>query len=156
MADPFSAIGCVLGVLSSLIAISQPVIKIVDNVRKASHDVRCLSRDIRAFFSVVRSLDISLREQDVRDIVESDEGILFQIRNLEESLRNCRDVLTDLMIKHEELEQKGDSMGFRKLRWAIFTKGEIRSLQLPLETMKSTLNSALNAVTMYVEVEHDI
>lgn len=60
------------------------------------------------------------------------------------------------MVKHEELERKGDSRGFRKLRWAIFTKSEVRNLQLPLETMKSSLNSALNAVSMYVEVEHDV
>ena len=59
------------------------------------------------------------------------------------------------MVKHEEAKKKEDSMGFRKLRWAISTKGEVRSLQLPLETMKSTLNSALNAVTMCLEVVHD-
>ena len=156
MADPFSSIGCVLGILSSLGAISQAVIKIVDDVRKASHELRCLSRDIHAFFSLARSLDIALREQDVRNIVESDEAILYQIQSLEESLRNCRDVLTKLMVKHEEFEKKGDSMGFRKLRWAIFTRGEVRSLQLPLEIMKSTLNGALNAVTMCVEVVHDM
>ena len=40
MADPFSAIGCVLGVLSSLITLSRPVIKIVDDVRKASREIQ--------------------------------------------------------------------------------------------------------------------
>lgn len=155
MADPFSPIGCFLGILSSLQAISQAVIQIVDDVRNASLDIRCLSRDIHAFFSLIRSLDIALREQDVRSIVESNEAILYQIHGLEESLRNCRDVLTKLMVKHEEFRKKNDCMGFRKLRWAIFTKGEVRSLQSPLETMKSTLNSALNAVNMCVEVVHD-
>ncbi|KAK0515444.1 hypothetical protein JMJ35_001478 [Cladonia borealis] len=152
MADPFSSIGSFLGILSSLLTISQAVIEIVDDVRNASHEIRCLSRDIHAFFSLIRSLDISLREQDVRDIVASDEAILYQIHSLEESLRNCRDVLTKLMVKHEEFKKKGDCMGFRKLRWAIFTKGEVRSLQLPLEIMKSTLNGALNAVTMFVSI----
>ena len=38
----------------------------VDNVKKASHEIRCLSKDIHAFFSLVHSLDIALREQDVR------------------------------------------------------------------------------------------
>lgn len=155
MADPFSPIGCFLGILSSLQTISQVVIAIVDDVRNASHETRCLCRDIHAFFSLIRSLDIALHEQDVRNIVESNEAILYQIQSLEESLRNCRDVLTKLMVKHEEFKKKGDSMGFRKLRWAIFTKREVRNLQLPLETMKSTLNSALNAVNMYVEVVHD-
>lgn len=155
MADPFSAIGCVLGILTSLITISQPVIKIVDNIRKAPREIQCISRDIRAFFSIVRSLGITLREQDIRDIVESDRAISDQICNLEEPLRNCRDVLTDLMVKHEGFEQKGALRGFRKLRWAIFTKDEVRSIQSSLEPMKSTLNSALNAVTMYVEVRDD-
>ena len=49
MADPSSSIECVLGILSSLGAISQAVIKIVNDVRKASHEIRCLSRDIHAF-----------------------------------------------------------------------------------------------------------
>ena len=156
MAEPLSSIGSFLGILSSLLTISQAVIEIVDDVRNASHEIRCLSRDINAFFSLIRSLDISLREQDVRDIVESDEAILYQIHILEESLRNCRDVLTKLMVKHEEFKKKWGCMGFRNLRWAIFTKGEVRSLQLPLEIMKSTLNAALNAVTMCVEVMHDM
>lgn len=154
MADPFSITTGVLGILSSLIALSQPVIKIVDDFRKSSSEIRYLSRDIRALFSVVRSLDIALREQDIRDIDESDGAIFYQTRNLEDPLRNCRDVLTNLMVKNEELEQRRASISFRKLRWAIFTKGEVRSTQLRLETTKSTLNSALNAVTMYVEVEH--
>ena len=47
-------------------------------------------------------------------------------------------------------------MCFRKLRWAMFTKDEFRSLQLPLETMKSTLNAALNAVTKCIDVVHDM
>ena len=82
MADPFSTVGCVLGILSSLSAISQDVKNIVDNVKRASHAIRCISRGIHAFFSLVHSLDITLREQDVRDIVERDESILSQIRVL--------------------------------------------------------------------------
>ena len=156
MADPFSTVGCVLGILSSLAAISQAVKDIVDNFKGASHEIRCLSRDIHAFFSLVHSLGIALREQDVRDVVESDGAILSQIHDLKESLRNCRDVLTKLMVKHEKFQQKGDSTCFRKLRWAIFTKDEVRTLQLSLETMKSTLNAALNTVTMCVEVVRDM
>ena len=155
IADPFTSIGCVLGILSSLLDISQAVLEIVDDVRIATHEIRCLSRDIHAFFSLIPSLDIALREQDFRDIVESDEAILYQIHSLKESLQNCRDILTKLMVKHEKFEKIGNSMGFKKLRLAIFIKGEVRSLQLPLETMKSTLNSALNAVNMCVEVVHD-
>ena len=156
IADPFSAVDCVLGILSSLGAISQAVKNIVDNVKRASRESRCLSRDIHAFSSLVHTLDIALRKQDVRDIVERDGAILSQIRDLKESLRNCRDVLTKLMVKHEKLIQKGDSMCFRKLGWAIFTKDKVRGLRLPLETMKSTLNAALNAVTMCVDVVRDM
>ena len=104
MTDPFSSIACFLGTLSSLQAISQAVLEIVDDIRNASHEVRCLSRDIHAFFTLIRSLDIALREQDVKDIVENDEAILYQIHSLAESLRNCRDVLTKLMVKHEEFK----------------------------------------------------
>ena len=116
MADPFSTVGCVLGILSSLGAISKAVKSKVDNVKGTSHEIRCLSRDIHAFFPLVRSLDIALRDRDVRDVVERDGAILFQICDLKESLRNCRDVLTQLMVKHEKFQQKGNSTRFRKLR----------------------------------------
>ena len=67
------------------------------------------------FFSLIHSLDITLREQDVRDIVERDGAILSQIRGLKESLGNCRDVLTELMVKHEKLQTEG---GFTVLQEA--------------------------------------
>ena len=156
MADLFSTVGCVLGILSSLGAISQAVKNIIDNTTRASHEIQCLSRDMHAFFSLVHSLDISLREQDVEDIVERDRAILSQIHDLKDSLRKCRDVLTKLMVKHEKFQRKGDSKCLRKLRWAIFTKDDVHSLQLPLETMKSTLNAALKTVTMCVEVVRDM
>ena len=148
MADPISAIGCVLGILSSLITLSQPVIKLVDDVKNASSEIQHLSKDIHALFSVVRFLDHAVREREVRDIVESEDAISYQIRSLEYPLRNCRDVLMSLMVKYEALGKKGVLIGFRKLRWAVFTKNEARSILIRLETMKATLNCALNAVTM--------
>jgi hypothetical protein len=154
MADPFSVIAGVLGILSSVIATSKAVTEIVNDVGEASNEIRCLSNDCHAFFSIVRSLDIVLREQDVQDIVRSDAAILDMISNLVDPLRNCRAVLTDLMVKMRKQaklpEAKGSCMGFESLKWALFTKGEVRSIQSRLETTKSTLNSALDAVKLYV------
>ena len=48
--------------------------RIVDDFKEASNEIQCLSRDIHQFFSIVRPLDIALREQIVKDVVESDEG----------------------------------------------------------------------------------
>jgi hypothetical protein len=96
MPDPFSAIAGVLGILPSVIGLSKAVTEIVDDGREASNEIRCLSKDIHAFFSIVRSLDIALREQDVKDIVESDAAILDMISNLADPLQNCHAVLTDL------------------------------------------------------------
>jgi Fungal N-terminal domain of STAND proteins len=156
MADPFSVITGVLGILSSVIATSKAVIEIVSDVGEASKEIRCLSKDCHAFFSIVRSLDIALREQDVQDIVESDAAILDMISNLADPLRNCRAVLTDLMVKMRKhtksSEGKGSGINFGSLKWAVLAKGEIKDIQLHLETTKSTLNSALDAVQLYVQV----
>jgi hypothetical protein len=62
MADPFSVITGVLGILSSVIATSKAVIEIGSDVGEASKEIRCLSKDCHAFFSIARSLDIALRE----------------------------------------------------------------------------------------------
>jgi hypothetical protein len=78
------------------------------------------------------------------------------IRNLADPLRECRAVLTDLMVKmgkHAKSSKgKGSGINFGSLKWALFTKGEVRDIQLHLGTTKSTLNSALDAVQLYVQV----
>jgi len=150
MTDPFSAITGVLGILSSVITLSNTVTRFVDDFKEASNEIRCLSRDIHQFFSVVRSLDIALREQIVKDIVESDEAILDMISNLAGPLHNCRTILTELMVRGIQLnppEGKGCT-GFGSLKWSLVTKGEVRSIQLRLEATKSTLISAQIAVSM--------
>lgn len=112
-----------------------------------------LPRILCFFFSITRSLEVTLREQDVRSIVKRDGADFHQICCLEDPPRNYRDVLTDLIVKHEQLEQKGTLIGFRKLRWTIFTKREVRSMRLCFKNMKFIQSIASNAVTMYV---HDM
>lgn len=142
MASSFGAFGCVLGVLSTLITFSQLVIKIVDDVGKVFCEIQHFSRDVRAFFSVVRSLDIALREQDIRDIVESERAIFFTRST-------------------SELSWRPDKLDGQA--WKIWTEGGFNGLQeakvgyfLAPRDHESTLNSALKAMVMYVRVKHDL
>ena len=148
MADPLSAIAGVIGILSSLVTLATPILNIVHNIKRAPGEIQNLSRDISAFFSVVHTLDVALRERDIRDSVENDDTMARQLKTLEESLRSCRDIILDVMSKHEGYKGKKDSIGPRKLKWAFFGKDEVQNLQLPLERMKLTLNNAMGAMTM--------
>lgn len=152
MTDSFSVVTGVLGILSSVIATSKSVTETLNDISEASNEIRCLLEDCHAFYSVVRSLDIALREQNVQDTVGSDPAILDMISNLADPLRNCRAVLTDLMVKMRKQPRlpdgKGSSMSLGNLKWALSTKGEARNIQLRLETTKSTLNNALDAVKL--------
>ncbi len=131
MTDPFSAVTGVRGILSSVITLSNTVTRIVDDFKEASTEIRCLSRDIHHFFSTVRSLDIALREQIVKENVESDEAILDMVNNLAGPLDECRTILTELMVRGtrlNELDGKGCTR-FGSLKWSLVTKGEVRSIQ---------------------------
>ena len=72
------------------------------------------------------------------------------IGNLAGPLENCQVVLGEQKQLKPHLEGKGFQMSTVSVKWCLFTKAEIRGLQLRLEAAKSTLCSALDAVTTCV------
>lgn len=44
---------------------------------------------------------------------------------------------------------RGDWKSVRNVKWGLFTKREVREVQIHLQTAKSTLNSGLNGISMY-------
>ena len=78
-------------------------------------------------------------------------------QNLEYPLRNCETLLSELVAKvvfhfGQQSDGKRNGMGFANLKWSLATKHRIGDLRSRLEAAKSTLNSALSAITTYVVV----
>ena len=153
MAETISTIGCVLGILASIVTLSQTATEFVDDARSASSEIRCLSHDVHAFFAVVCPVNIALREEGVKDVVDGDAAMRDMFNNLADQLRHCQLVLTSLQIKMRERLPRADrrtSIALTSLKWALYLKTDIANVQLLLERTKSTLNNSLNAVTMLV------
>lgn len=153
MADPLSVIGGVLTIAGAAIQASRTLFELVDDIREAPEEIRSISRDAHSFYSVVFSLNTTLRDIRIRDIISDDHAMLVMIDNLKCPLSNCEALLAQLMIKMQTLklgsEGRGDRMRLTYVKWGLFSKSEVRGLQLRLEAAKSTLNSVLNGISVY-------
>ena len=151
MAEPLSIFSGIVGISAAAIKASKEVFELVDAVRGGPEEIRSISRDLHAFYSVVFSLNVSFKQKDVRDVISSDEAMVEMIGNLIGPLENCQIVLGALMVKIQKCD-KWARMSLTSLKWGLFTKSEVRDLQVRLEATKSTLISALDTITMYVTV----
>lgn len=61
--------------------------------------MRCISRDVHAFYSIIFSLNATLKEEDIQKAISGDEAIVGMIKNLTDPLENCQAVLGKLMVK---------------------------------------------------------
>ena len=155
MADPFSIVAGVLGIANVAVQSSKVFLELVNDIKGGPAEIRSVSRDVHAFYAIVFSLNVTLKEVNIKNVITCDEAMVNMIGNLAGPLENCQVVLGELMVKTQKqlkprLESKGFRMGTIGLKWCLFTKSEIRGLQLRLEAAKSTLCSALDAVTTYV------
>jgi hypothetical protein len=155
MTDPLSIIAGVIGITAAAITSSKAFFELVNDIKGVPEEIRSVSRDVHAFYSIIFSLNVTLKEDDVKYVISGDEAMVEMTRNLAGPLDNCRAVLGELMVKIQKgfkpgSEGKGSRMSSINVKWTLFTKSEIRDLQLRLEATKSTLGSALDAVTTYV------
>ena len=146
--DPLSTIAGVAGISAAAMQSVKSLFDLVDSVKGATEEMRAVSRDVHAFYSIVFSLNVTLKEEDIKGVVSGDKAMVEMIGNLKKPLDNCRAVLGELMVKVQKRisVDKGPRMNMAKVKWGLFTKKEVRDLQLRLEATKSTLHSALNAV----------
>lgn len=153
MADPLSVIGGILTIAGAAIQVSKTLFELVDDIRECPEEIRSISRDTHSFYSVVFSLNITLGDNRIREIISSDYAMLDMISNLKGPLSNCEAILAKLMIKIRTLklssEGRGDWIRLTNVKWGLFSKSEVRGLQLRLEAAKSTLNSVLNGISVY-------
>jgi Fungal N-terminal domain of STAND proteins len=159
MMDPFSIIAGVIGITSAAIQSSKAFFELVNAIKGCPAEIQAVSRDVHAFYAIVFSLNAILKEVDVKNVISCDEAMVSMITNLANPLENCQMVLGELMIKiQKRLKHRSEGKGFRMsatyVKWSLCTRSEIRDLQRRLEATKSTLCSALDAVTTYVKLSN--
>ena len=153
MLDPLSIIGGVIAVATAGIQSSREILKLVDNMRSCPDDIVAVSSDVQAFYSVVLTLRTMLEDDAIHAIMCDDAHIIAMMENLTRPLGSCEAVLKQLTVKINNSLKSDDRNKFRissrKVKWGLFTKAEVKRLQLRLEATKSTLNSALDSITTY-------
>ena len=154
MADPLSIIASVVAITAAAIRSSKTLFELVDDIKGGPEEIKSISRDTHSFYSIIFSLNATLEDTSIRDAVSGDDAMLEMIGNLTRPLSNCEAVLVELMVKIQKQlklgsDGRGNRMSATNVEWGLFTKSEIRGLQLRLEAAKSTLNSALNGISMY-------
>lgn len=153
MADPFAIVAGVISIAAVVVQSSKALSKLIDNVKEAPQEIRAVARDVHAFRSIVSSLKIALEERDVRDAVSADSTLVEIIGNLSHPLTNCEEALRSLVSRIQRAFDGCEGSTYRKsalsLKWGMFAKTEIRDVRSRLEATKSTLNTALETITMY-------
>ena len=143
-------IASIAGIATAAIVTSKKLYELVDDVKEGPEEIGHIARDAHAFYSIVFSLQLALKEEDIRSIVRDDAAILQMIQNLQRPLTNCETVLGKIRAKierHLKPHPRGFRMSSIDLKWGLITKSEIKDLLRKLEATKSTLDNALAAVT---------
>ncbi|KAL8899208.1 MAG: hypothetical protein Q9207_006311 [Kuettlingeria erythrocarpa] len=156
MADPISIIAGVIGIATVVVQSSKALSKLIDNIKGAPNEIKALARDVHAFRSILSSLKIALEERDVKDAVRADTTLIEMIGNLTHPLKNCDEALQSLVSGIQRGYEGCKGSTFRKsarsLRRGMFARTEIEDVQSRLEATKSTLNAALESITMLSSV----
>ena len=154
MADPLSIVASVLAIATAAVQSSKALFELVDDIRGGHEEIKSISKDAHSFHSIIHSFSITLKNASIREIISDDDGMLEMIKDLESPLFNCEEALSELMVKLQkrlklDTDRRGLSRSIVNVKWGLFTKSEVRRLQLRLEAAKSTLNSAMSAISVY-------
>ncbi|KAG8527797.1 uncharacterized protein KY384_007951 [Bacidia gigantensis] len=154
MADPFSIFAGVLATAAAAIKSAKTVHEVAKGIKGASQEVQAIARDADSLHHTISLLHATLKHKEVRAKYFEDGELLEMVICLQSPLSNCEVVLQELIFrlrKQLKLFRKGtgDWSGLKSVKWALFTKNDIKELQLRLETAKATLNTALSGVSVY-------
>lgn len=149
--DPFSIVVGVLGTAVATAEAAKALYELVDGVRHAPDEIIVISKDTHAFYNIVYSLEMSLKNPTIRDMVSNEEALAILVGNLKDPLTNCSAALGRLMVKIQSvirpLDDERSRMSSNELKW-YFMKKEVKELTDQVERTKATLNSAqTNVIT---------
>ncbi|KAL8844430.1 MAG: hypothetical protein Q9176_001340 [Flavoplaca citrina] len=147
--DPISIIAGVLGISAVTAQSSKRLYEMIDGIRSAPDEIKNISRDTRAFYSILYSLEISLKDPKITAVVAEDDGLTTLIANLRLPLGNCSSVLGQLMVKIQSFVRPLDGERYRmssnQFQWYLGRK-EVQELTAHVEACKGTLDTGLTAI----------
>ena len=111
--DPLSILAGVLGVAAVTTESAKKQGALLDAIRTAPDEIKNINRDTRAFYSILFSLESSLRDAEVAAVIAKDEALTALVANLKEPLKNCTSVLGQLMVKIQGFMRPLDEEGWR-------------------------------------------
>ncbi|KAL9581976.1 MAG: hypothetical protein Q9203_005682 [Teloschistes exilis] len=147
--DPLSIVAGVLGITTVVAQTSKNLYELVDGIRSAPSEIKNISRDTHAFYSILFSLESSLRDPKISAVIAEDDSLTALVGNLRDPLAHCSSVLGQMMIKIQSFVRPVDGeqwrMSSNDLKW-YFGKKEILELAARVEASKATLDTGLTAV----------
>ncbi|KAI4204326.1 MAG: hypothetical protein LQ350_001306 [Teloschistes chrysophthalmus] len=147
--DPLSIIAGVLGITTVVARTSKNLYELVDGIRSAPSEIKDISRDTHAFYSILFSLESSLKDSKISAVIAEDDSLTALVGNLRDPLDHCSSVLGQMMLKIQCFVRPVDGerwrMSSNDLKW-YFGKKEILELAARVEASKATLDTGLTAV----------
>lgn len=147
--DPFSVIAGVVGIASVAAQSSKALCDLIDSIRSAPDEIKNISRDTHAFYTIIFSLESSLRDAKVTALIADDEPLTALVGNLKDPLANCTSVLGQLMVKIQSFVRPLDGERYRMssndLKW-WYGRRDVLDLTARVEATKATMNTGLTAV----------
>ncbi|KAL9032661.1 MAG: hypothetical protein Q9180_006375, partial [Flavoplaca navasiana] len=153
--DPLSIIAGVLGISAVTAQSSKRLCEMIDGIRSAPDEIKNISRDTHAFYSILHSLEISLKDPKIAAIVAEDDALTTSIADLKSPLDNCSSVLGQLMVKIQSFVKPLDGERYRMssndFKW-YWGRKEVLELTARVEACKGTLNISLTAIGTHCSV----
>ena len=149
--EPVSAIASVAGIATAVLQITKSIYEIAQTVKSAPAEITAMAEDAHAINTILSTLSLLFKDQETMNIVSGDNDIVESIGNLEKPLRNCFNIVKQLDAKLNShlkpVEGGRKKVSSMDLKWYI-TKNEMKDLVARLESTKSTLDLALNNISV--------
>ncbi|KAL9600677.1 MAG: hypothetical protein Q9219_003007 [cf. Caloplaca sp. 3 TL-2023] len=147
--DPLSAVAGLVSIAAVGATLSKQLYELTESIQQAPEEIQTISRDTRAFYSIIFSLEASLKDSRIAVTIADDTDLMDLVERLEPPLRNCTAVFGQLMVQMQALlkSSRGEwyKMSSSYMKWYFRKKG-IRELQQKVEASKQTLDLGLSAI----------
>ncbi|KAL8791928.1 MAG: hypothetical protein Q9195_005504 [Heterodermia aff. obscurata] len=142
-------IASVVGVAGAALAASKALSDMIDQIRNAPEEIIAISKDTHSFHGIITNVQVAITDQFIVSRLQTEQQILRAVKQLEEPLKNCGIILTQMQSRIKRHLKQSDNGGFRvssfDMRW-IFQRKDVVDCRNRLETTKSTLDAALSSV----------
>ena len=138
MADPLSISAGVLAVVTAVMQSSKKLVAITKDIKTGSEEINAISREAQSLQQIICLLLAALQTVEREIVNTGDDAILEMLLAVTNPQSNCEDVLVEITTKLQKTLKYGSkATGERTdvigLRWALYVKIDVKSLQTRLK-----------------------